>query len=322
MEDFWEAATTEGHPERLEAMKKLMNQLGASGEYSAALATGLALVDLAEEQGDIPVMAKAGHRVASRLIEENNPNEAIAMLERILKKNLTLLSDVDVGFLYSCMGDAYGNLDLHQLAIDHYNKALEFFRSGHFLWPAGIALLDIADNYREMGLFHKAKHAYHQVLDARNDSDGMVLVARAKEQLSKLFALEGNGDKALEYAEEAKALYLFEDYIPGVQTANLAVGLANECLGRYQAAQKHFELAAAERDEPFAAPVAAESLMHIAFLKLRQGERDEGLEKLKEIIPVLKVKNYAKLLDEAQEKLAQVLEEPAPLAKDEPILFE
>jgi tetratricopeptide (TPR) repeat protein len=322
MEDFWEAATTEGHPERLDAMKKLMNQLGANGEYAAALATGLALVDLAEAQGETKVLAKAGHRVASRLIEEGNPKDAIAMLERILEKDLSAVSDIDVGFLYSCMGNAYNSLDLPQLAIDHYKKALEFFKSGQFLWPAGVALLDIADSYREMGLFHQAKNAYHQVLNTRNDSDGMVLVARAKEQLSKLFALEGDGDKALEYAEEAKALCMFEEYVPGVQTANLAVGMANECLGRYQAAQKHYELAAAERDEPFAAPVAAESLMHIAFLKLRQGERDEGLEKLKEIIPVLKVKNYAKLLDEAQQKLAQVLEEPAPLAKDEPVLFE
>ncbi len=111
-----------------------------------------------------------------------------------------------MGQIEAQLGVAFDESGLPELAVTHFQRALDYYRESQDLHSIRGATLGLGRTYYLLGKYEEALAQFHQVLDSDNGKKGLE-TAPAYEYLGRVHGAMGDTATALKYLQQALAIY-------------------------------------------------------------------------------------------------------------------
>lgn len=305
IDNLWFEAADVDNPDRLWAMRNLMEYLWESGDTGESIQVGLAMVDLAMQKPDTESMLMGCRLVGQKLFENERPAEALELIARVLSASAHEFAFQDLTFIYLIEANchsALGNLDESMVSCEN---ALTYVEGSELNLSAGIVYAQMAELHIKRAQFQQAKQRLAQAIEAFEARNWPEPVAQAKLSMAELLLDEGAGTMGLKYAKEARALWQFLGNEFDVQRTDLLLGRVYEAMGDWQNALRHYKQASATKDSTITRIVAAEAFYRAALVTRDHKDVDAGNKLLADAVPILRAMTLTEFADAAEQLIEQ-----------------
>jgi tetratricopeptide (TPR) repeat protein len=214
---------------------------GAEPDYAGAIRCFIRALEIAEEDGDVRVVALAQRNLAKAKRENSELTEARELLEKALPP-LRARGDLrELNDLLDDLGEVLLEQGEFDEAVARLEESLELDRQFGKVTSEARGLLLLGRSHLQMGHRQQAREYFEEALDLYRRTEGPTDKSAALQELGAWYAEEGHLDEATRLFRESLAIDLKRDDRVGMIRANRAIAGLYRRRGDFSRAREHLD---------------------------------------------------------------------------------
>lgn len=245
---------------------------------SSAVEVSLEAFELAQESGNINLVAEAANVYAEALAAFNGYDDQLrVMFDELMEADRTLDYEAATKCLIN-IGKTYMRHGDNHRALIFLNRAV-LFASPLNNVEVDISLYNrIGVVYKNIGDFENSLKFYQKALDVALQENDVEEQANAFLNMGVLFHAQNDIDKSRGYYESALDLFLKAENANGEGDCYNNLGVLFKASGDYDMALEYYQKALSMRDSTGNDQDKASALHNIGYIQVLQGDYEQGLD--------------------------------------------